>query len=373
MRQPENRSRQVLKETIMKTVTAILLFVFSTCMLIALCRASHGGESALETPRWDLMMIKEAPIWKHLLNSYVYADPAKYWPERKAALEQVVAKYPESQWADDAALVLACGRCDFENDPKGAIHALKDIGSTYPDGQTIVVEWFIGERCIFDDVWLRSQGGLVFLNPDDTIRITKPFDRDGEISQGENEVLTYFEHLGKYPRSTKVTAEVFIAQQLLREGDTDAAISAMQAITSDSTGYLSKIVTADGVAASGPYGYYIREVPRPEVRAYFDLIGLYEHQGQSEKAVAKADELARSVNSGPRWDTIRRLGEFYESHNLTQKAKMEYQLALTAVNKYIEADRERSKHLEYIKPPTEQCLSPELKQQAAELTKLIAR
>ena len=167
----------------MTRIIAILLTMSGIYMLITFPRVSYGGQSVANTPRWDLKMIEEAPIWKHLLNSYPYADQARYWPERKAALEQVVMKYPKSQWADDAALVLACGKHDFENDANGAIRDLKNIGSTYPDGQTIVVEWFLGERCEFDDVWLRSQGGLVFLNPDDTIRIAKPFDRAGEIAQ----------------------------------------------------------------------------------------------------------------------------------------------------------------------------------------------
>jgi len=338
----------------------------------AMGHAVCAGQPMPSANRWDLVMIKEAPIWKNLLKNYGHAPHEKYWPDRKVALEEVVSQYPNSQWADDAALILACAKADSENDTVGAIAGLQNVVKAYPNAQSIVVFWDPAIACVFDRTWLMWQGGLVFLNPDKTIRSAKPFDRHGEISQTESEALAYFEHLEKYPRSTKVTAQFFIAKMPYQKGDVEGAISALEKITSNSAGYLSTMVQADGVAALGPYGYHIRDLSRPEVDAYFDLIGLYEQKGQFDKAIAKGDQFASSVNNGPRWDIIKLLGKFYDGRNFKEKAKAQYQVALSVVEKYIEADKERSKHLEFIKPPTEQDLSPHLKREAAELESLIS-
>lgn len=295
----------------------------------------------LEIPRWDLMMIEEAQIWKPLLNRYLYADHLGSWPERKAALESIVAQYPDSQWADDAALILACGRYEFEWDVEGSIRALRDIGRIYPQEKTVVTPWWtVGEGCHFDDVWLMSQGGLVFLDPDGTVRSVKPFDRHGVIAPMDQAVLVYFEHLEDYPRWTKTAAGMFLAQILSEQGDIAGAISALEAITVLDTNVSGAVARADAEASLGPYGCHLQDLIRPEHEAFFWLMGLYERQGEPEKAMSTADAFAACANQGPYRHAMKRLGAFYRDHGFAQKARTQYQSALFWINTYIEAHRD---------------------------------
>lgn len=353
---------------------SLIMFLSLVLGLVGSVEYSVYAEQPVpDTTRWDLVMIKEAPIWKNLLKNYGYAEHKKYWPERKAALETIVNQVSDSRWADDALLILACGKAGFENDTVGAIADLRNVVKEYPKAQTIVVYWDPDIGCVFDQTWLMWRGGLVFLNPDKTIRIAKPFDRDDEISQMENEALAYFGHLEKYPRSTKVMARLFMAEILARKkGDVQGAIAVLEEITADAAGYLAATVQADGIAALKPDGYHIRTLYRPELGAYFSLIGRYEELGKIDKAIAKADEFAGIANKAPRWDIIKRLGEFYNRHNLKGKAAAQYRLALTKVKEYIEADRERSKRLEHIKPEKTE-VSANLKREEVELENLIKK
>jgi tetratricopeptide (TPR) repeat protein len=290
--------------------------------------AQATAEPASE--RWDLQMIKEAPIWKNLLVNYAYADHKKFWPERKKALETILEQFPESRWADDAALVLACGKASFENNMDGAISALKKVAEIYPYGRTIVVEWDPQDGCRFDDTWLMWQGSLVFLNPDGTARTSKPFHRYGEISPLEKEALAYFNHLDQFPRSTKVTAQFFISEMLGLKGDKVGAVAVLEEIVSRSASYLPQINKADRGAASQPEGYYTRGLTtRPEYRAYFSLIGYYEKLKKIDKAKAAAVNFYNSCSSdGWLWAFNRYMGDFYERHNLWKQAEEQYQTAL---------------------------------------------
>jgi tetratricopeptide (TPR) repeat protein len=322
-----------------------VLIVFAASMVLFAQLSSFGQRISTGSERWDLLMIKEACIWKNLLVNYSYAEHQRYWPERKAALETTVDKFPVSQWADDAALILACGKANFENDVAGAITDLEKVAKQYPNGQTVVVDWDLDDSCRFDDVWLMWQGGLVFLNPDGTIRIAKPFDKDGEVPQLEKEALAYFEHLERYPRTTKVIVNIFISKMLDLKGDRAAAISVLEKVASDSATYLALMSKADRIAASQSDGYYIRSlVERPEYRAYLALIGYYEKQDEVDKALEVADMLFNlSSKDGWLWPINRYIGDIYDRHGLRSKAKEQYQLALAGLREHKLDMEKRSK------------------------------
>lgn len=329
----------------MKRPYILVVTVFLASTIVFTPISSFGQHISTGLERWDIQMVKEARVWYNLLTNYYYAERQRYWTERKAALEKIVREFPDSRWADDAALILACGKASFENNVNGAIAGLKKVAEQYPDGQTIVSHWYPHDGCRFDDTWLMWQGGLVFLNPDGTIRVAKPFDRDGQISQLEREALAYFEHLARYPRATKVIAQLFISEMLSQKGDRTGAVAVLKKIVTNSAQYLALISRADRIAASRPDGYYIRRlVRRPEYQAYLSLIGYYEKQDELDKAVEIADTLFKLCSKdGWLWSVNRHLGDFYDRHGLRSRAEEQYRLALAGLRKFEEDMEKRSK------------------------------
>lgn len=307
-----------------KMVIAVL-FIIALCPLLL----SAYGASA-DSGRWDLMMIKEAPIWKNLLVNYSLADHRRFWPERKAALAKIIRDYPQSRWADDAALVLACGRASFENDYAGALAGLTSLSAAYPLGQTIVVQWDKPRGCKFDETWMLWMGGLVFLNPDGKMRKANPFDRFGEIPQLEKEGLAYFAHLERCPFFTRVQAEFIKADMYKLQNKTALAIGTLEGIVSQSEGYLPDFNRADRKAAALPDGYYIRKsLPRPEYRAYLDLASLYLKQNKKAAAEKTLTGLVdKYSNDGWLWRVNEKAGDFFASMGLTEQAGKQYQLAV---------------------------------------------
>ncbi len=330
----------------MKRPFIFVLTIFVASMIVFTPTSLSEKHISPDTERWDIQMVKEARIWHNLLTNYYYAEHNRYWPKRKAALEKIVQEFPDSQWADDAALILACGKASFENEPAGAKAALEEVIRRYPNGRTVVSHWHPEDGCKFDDTWLTWQGGLVFLKPDGTVRIAKPFDRDGEICHLEKEALAYFRHLKRYPRATKVMAQLFISEILGQKGDRADAIAALEKIVTNSALYIAVISKADRVAASQPDGYHIRSlVRRPEYRAYLSLIGYYEKQDEVDKAAEMADKLLNLCSKdGWLWAINKHIGDFYNKHGLRKKAKEQYQLALAGLMKH-KNDMEKNPYL----------------------------
>lgn len=355
----------------MRNKVILCYIVFLIALLFPSSDFVLGKDTRAKKLRWDQVMINEAPIWKNLLVCYYYAEHRKHWPRRKAALEKVLDRFPKSRWADDAALILACGKAGFEDDPNGAIKDLQEIGNQYPNSGTVVVAWQPKAGCGLDGTWLMWRGGLVVLNKDGTIRIAWPFDRYGRIYHLEKEALTYFEHLEKHPRRTRVLAQIFISHILAYKGDFSGAIIALKKVAVNSGG-LANTLRADAIAGLQPTGYYIRNLFRPECEAYMSLINYYGREGQTNKALKKADELAALVNRTPNWHIIKRLGTFYEKRGLSIKAVEQYRLALVGIKQHMQADKERYKHLEH-DPKKKAEASPHLKREAVELENLIKK
>lgn len=310
------------------------VFFFIVATLIA-CPCTFAQEACDDSFRWDLQMIREAPIWQNLLVNYSYADHRERWPERKRALELILEKHPQSQWADDAALILACGKANFEDNTKGALADLRKLIREYPYGQTVVVHWDREDGCILDDVWLTRQGGLVFLNPDNSVRASNPFSRDG-ITQREKETLAYFRHLRQFPRSTQVMAKLILSNILIMEGQESQAASVLNDIVSTSRTYLALVNRADKRAAVRPDGYLISNLTyRPEYHAHLSLMWHYEKQGALEKSFEVAQQLIKlASDDGWLWTINRQIGDFYGRNRQLDRANTQYKLALVGLKKH---------------------------------------
>ena len=306
-------------------------------VLAALTAATLARPVSAQEPsggRWDLKMIEEAPIWKRLLVNYAYADHRRFWPERKAALQSILTEHPDSRWADDAALVLACGRGTLENDTAGAIADFERIVDRYADAQTVIDRWDPEIGCRFDETWLMWQGGLVSSDAKGRISATRPFDRDRKIEPLEREALTYFNHLSNYPRSTRATARLLLANLLLRRGDRTHAVAALGELVAAAGAYLPTLNRADRIAAKSQDGFLIRGlVSRPEYQAQLLLAQQYRHQGRMEKALEVASTLVESYSSdGWFWWANRQVADLYREEGRFDRASAQYSLALSGLD-----------------------------------------
>lgn len=327
-----------MKPYITFIIILVLLCVFGTASILK-CSEQNSADSV----SWDLRMIKEAPIWKHLLVNYFYADHTIYWPERKEALQKVIEEFPNSRWADDAALLLAGGQASIEGDIKGAINALKKVVHDYPFESTIVTLWDSERGFRLNDAWLMWAPALAFLNQDRTIRSSYPFDRDGMISILEREALTYFDHIEKFPVPTKDVAQLGIASMLQALGDLSGASSELEDLIS---GYsdLPAINAADREAANKPDGYLIACEPpsdmtpvwRIQYAAYQSLINLYQLQDKKDKAEKLALELVSICSpDGWYWNINRYVGDICAKNDRWDLAAEQYELVLKSVRKSV--------------------------------------
>lgn len=336
------------------------------------------------------MMINEAPVWKKLLKNYCYAEHQKYWPERRSELREIVNEFPDSQWADDASLILACGKFEFEGkegidtlrsnadayrqgyfaNAEEAIGDLRNIVNKYPKGRTIIKPvWIAGGGCRFDGVWEMSQGSLVFLNADGSVRTTKAFDRNGKIAQDEKEILTYFDHLDKYPVYTKDVARIFISEILGHQGKYSEAALELEKFLSD-TAEFAESVAADTSAASRVEGYLVRNIGRPRYRAFVSLMGYNQKLGRNEESILQADRLARIVNQGANIEIVKHIGRFYAQFGLQEKSKLQYRIALKKLESAIDIDKQRRILVDRIDPKDAQ-VNPRLLHEKEELEDLV--
>jgi len=267
--------------------------------------------------------------------NYIYADHREFWPARKKALLQILERYPDSRWADDAALILACGKIGFEDDPAGAIKDLQMLIRRYPYGQTIVTHWDPEDGDRIDDVWLYSQGSLVFFNKDGSTRTTKPFKRHG-IDQNQKEVLAYFRHVKQFPRSTKATAKLIMADVLQMQREPEEAAKVLDDIVSTSRTYLDMVNQGDRKAAKRLDGYLIYKlISRPEYRAHLALMHLYDKKGAKKESLKVANQLvATASKDGWLWQINRSVGDFLMQTGHPEPAQKQYQLSLKGLDHF---------------------------------------
>ncbi len=299
--------------------------------------ANFAHSQEIHSQRWDLRMMAERKIWKEI-RLYYSRNPAERWPERKNRLQKIINQFPTSQWADDAALMLAGGQAAVDGNTESAIAALRQVMESYPSEHTIVVGWRTYMGCKLDYMWMLETVPLLSRPRSRPIRVDVP--PSGQM----REILAYFEHLEKYPRRTVDVAQLMIAQMLSSQGDVKGAIAELETII-DRTGDLRTIVAADNQLAKRPNAhlvkshtpYAFRRVARPQYAAYIDLMLLYQSQSEVEKAVAIGLELANTASpDGSRWSINRPVGDLLAQNGRWAKAEEQYQLAVNAYREFVE-------------------------------------
>ena len=310
--------------------------------------AQNLQENTSSNQQWENSIINDALIWRNLLIKHTLANKNEFWVERQAAFNKVITDYSNSNWADDAALMLVGERAVIENNIDDAITDLREIILNYSTESTIVTGWDYTRGCEISEAWLMYAPSLVLINKNDSV-IARPYNRDGRISIVEHEQLAYFNHLENYPQLTKDVAHYIIALMLKRNNDIDGAINELEILLSAYPD-LSVIRNIDYSAYQQQYGYLIGSVPpydnspiwRVQYSASVLLINLYIQQNNIKDATKIADKLSVQVTyDGWYWGLNRYLGDFYAKNNSVNKAILEYDRAIQGLNNKIERDAER--------------------------------
>lgn len=257
------------------------------------------------------------------------------WPKRKAALQSIIDQYPNNQYADDAAIVLAYGKFEYENDSDAAIAALKQVIKQYPNSQTILCTLRIpGMGFRFEEPWEKAVNGL-----GDFDRI-QAMTEAGEMDQSIliKRAIVYLNHIDKYPRSSKSFAHYLISGILMYENKCDAAVVEIEQVTREIAKF-KKNMLADSDIASGKYGDLIEFGTRPCEIAHQTLIAFYEKMNKPEMAKEQLDVYASIVNQGGMPLYISKAGDLYKRQGLTNQARRQYQLALDKLNAGLETKR----------------------------------
>ena len=320
-------------------------------LFLTIIKASclYSQQESKDSVQWDHRMINEADIWYNLLDKYYYADHSLYWPSRKQSISKVIVQFPNSQWADDAALMMACDQAVQENNLEDGISALRQVITDYPTASTIISGWDPQSGGRISNAWLMWAPPLVSYKQDTTIAVTFPFDKNYRISILEREALAYFAHLEEHPNLTKDVAGYIIASMLFTQGDVSGAINELESLLIP-THELSALRSVDYKAALTQYGYLlgceppnnIRPVWRVQYAAYMLLIELYQFENQNEKAMQLSLDLAASCSpDGWYWIFNRYAGNICSQNGEFSLAAEQYELALKGIKKTIEIKSER--------------------------------
>lgn len=325
----------------MKRITQLIIII--KCLLLLSAAIKAQKKPNIPKP-WDQRIIEDAYIWKNIMVNYLELEDSLYWLEREQALIKVINEFPESRWADDAALFLSTEKAIIENNLDTAIVELKEIINKYPEGNTIISTYNGKFGCLINKTWLMWASSRVFLNEDFSIRTSFPFNKDGVISILENEALSYFAHLEKYPQKTKDVAQYIIALTLYQKGDINGAISELKAII-DRYPDLAKIRKHDFEAAKKKNGYLIEFEPpsdrtpiwRIQYAASLKLITLYSQQGNIEKFKYFSSKIVEEVSpDGWYWNINRYIGKLYAKNELPKLALNQYNLSMIGIQEKIE-------------------------------------
>lgn len=317
---------------------SVAAFVLGACGT-----ASLAADDATST-RWDKRMapLEEVKIWSNLIVGYRYGNSAAAWPARKQLLQRIVTEHPDSQWADDAAIILACGLYEFEGQAEASINAFREILVDYPEADTVVVPlWILGHAVHLDETWVQAVSALKYLGRDG-IREGTPYNHPRAPLSTSRGMLAYFDHLRKYPIRTRDVVRVLLSNVYAQNKDFPAAIRELETLLSSTDGYEAAVV-ADKARALGRDGLLVVGIDRPQERAFVALMAYYRIKGDRSKSEAKTQRFSAIASKGIRTSSMRYAAQAYKALGMSTKARAMYTRALAAVDLIIVADIEQRK------------------------------
>ena len=307
------------RTTMRSAVTAVGL---ALCLVVGHALAADEKPGAL---RWDKERIRDYPIYRLLVEGSSRGTDAlehRQWerakadgkplvnPKREPNLRALIARYPDSDYADDAALLLARAQFFYHGDVAGAIEGLYEVIKKYPKGTWLAEDLLFLRRArasgVAKDGHLRPGW---YGDPDnrcleDIQQLPDRPDRDEKMRTWQNveRELTYFEYGEREPNLTADEARYWIAWIILNGDAKERFAEAKRALQEliEARRPERRTLRDLTVAKELEYGEGITKwMYRTERRAHWLLIDLYMAQEREAPAKAAAEDYL-SLHAGHR-------------------------------------------------------------------------
>jgi hypothetical protein len=320
--------------------------------IILWCSAS--GSMATEKDkmelRWDLKRIRDYPIYRLLLKARSAGSGMSeemQWADAKVEgkpfvdaqrennLKELLSKYPNSEYVDDVALLLARAKFFYHNDANGAIEDLYKVILKYPKSTWIAEDPLFLEHAMLSDTTKDGRStnygwyGRLFSPQEIEEKIPEPA-RKSELGiwTAAQEELTYFEHWEKYPNLTADEARYWIAKIIIYAGldnRFNEAITNLQEVIM--THRKDKRAETDLLESQKQYGNLIlTKFHRTEINCYDLLIKTYLDKKDYKNAAINAENYLSSYEGYPTYKEVQReAGEAYEGMQQWDKAASFYE------------------------------------------------
>jgi tetratricopeptide (TPR) repeat protein len=311
----------------LKVVTLVFLLSIAAALSQASAKTkpadtlnSRSGGKAKKELRWDQLRIRDYPIY----NLFVKArsagagsgtEPVQWKfakrdgkpfvdPYRKKNLKKLLSLYPDTEYADDAVMLLARAKFFYDNDAKGAIKDLYKVISKYPKDDWIAEDPQFLEHAMISSLKRgktkngepRTNGwfGRYVPSLQEIEKMPESPHRKNTISLAirHHEKLTYFKHLDEYPNLTADEARYWIAKIIIYAKLTDRydeAISNLQKVVNAHK--VDKRAEIDLFESKKTNGRLIWErFPRTERKSHVEIIDLYMKMQDFSKAKEAAED-----------------------------------------------------------------------------------
>lgn len=304
--------------------------------------------------RWDQQRIRDYPIYRLLLKKRAVGSgmpEQMQWamakeqgkpfvdPQREKDLAELLSRYPHSEYADDAALLLARARFFYHDDAKGAIEDLYKVISKYPKGTWIAEDILFLEHAMISNVtkagnprnggWFGRVPSLQDIEKMPTGQRRDVAMEQWAMVQGRQ---TYFEHWEKNPNLTSEEARYWIAKIILYAGFKDRyneAINNLQnVVKAHRADKRAEIDFLEGKKQNGQLIW--SKLLRTERTCHVELIDLYMKMRDFSEAKQSAEEyLSLYKDHATCYEVHRKAGEAYEALENWSKAALHYEKFLT--------------------------------------------
>lgn len=284
-----------------------------------------GGEG--DGLRWDQQRIRDYPTYRWLLKArasgagmpevtqweHVRAQGGDFAdPHRQENLRRILEDHPESEYADDAALLLARAKFLYDNDAAGAIRDLYAVVERYPNGTWIAEDRLFLQYAMISNVTRRGEqrdGWHENLVSREQIEQMEGQGKQDWLRTWQlvQEHLTYFEHWEEHPNLTADEARYWIAWIIMEAN--------LQNRYNEAEGVLGQIIEVRReqrrtqmdfqAAQQAEYGDGINQfMHRTERRSHRLLIDLLLKQDMVDAARVAAQDYARLHEGHPSVEVV---------------------------------------------------------------------
>lgn len=264
---------------------------------------STTAASSQSSLRWDQRYLRDYHIYKLFLthgfnvegsrvmmsepDAWLFARNAKKQKalkddQREGNLKQLLAEYPNSDYAGDAALLLARAKFIYHQDADGAIKDLYKVSENYPESHWVAEDRAFLEWATIWDIKRADAAGTKWVPRTSWFGDESPKEHRGTAW----EVLTYFSYLDEHPNLTADEALYWIGWIIVEGQVSDRYDEARRNFEKVIAKYRTqRRAQGDVTAAEQMTDPLLRDIARTEMKSYLLLLRLLEIQNKREEFV----------------------------------------------------------------------------------------